>query len=496
LSRIDRPRVGVCADARVLTAKLPPAGNCDQLRFLAVSIFEELRALDDVDEARTLRFSSSDLLLWPFVRWTALSAALDQIHGLQAPFATRRRTVVQQAELVARSAFRGPLSVRRPFDIVIVASSGGLVLQREGKWFDRINDYFAMELPDRTLVLDSGIHGGYKTPRFPPHVRCFDTFDIRAGLSARLRRPDGSDLAAIERLLGFIREHFPVAPSSAELERIRAQLIHWAVRLPRLHGWYARFFDRVRPRVILVEDASHGAFAHVCTWARAAGIATAEPQHGVISRSHLAYNYGDAARADDTFASCLPRHLLLYGEFWRDQVRSPSEIVIAGCPHFSETARPAARSSPGTVLTISQGICTEVMVRLTTAVARRFPDRRCVFRVHPGEVAFPERYRSLTEIANVEISERGDIYQQLRDAGVVIGHSSMALVEAAGVGLPVLVFDDETSRAHLPRDVGTRFHTVDELLLLVESPPPITSDPERFFAAGWRERYRSFIARV
>ena len=462
-----------------------------------MSIFEELRALDDRDEPRTLRFASSELLLWPFVRWVALSAALDQRFGLQAPFATgQRRTARQQAELVVRTMLRGPLSVRRSFDVVIVSSSAGLVLQREGRWFDRINDYFAMELPEHTLVLDTAEQSGYKAPRFPPHVRYLDTFDVRAGLSARLRRPDGSDLAAIERLLGFIRGRFPVALPSTILEQIRAQLVHWAVRLPLLHGWYARFFERARPRVILIEDASHGAFAHVCTWARAAGITTAEPQHGVISRSHLAYNYGAAACADDAFSSCLPRHLLLYGEFWRDQVRSPSEIVIAGCPHFSETARPTARSSAGTVLTISQGIRTEVMVRLMAEVARRFPERRCVFRLHPGEVPFRERYASLAEFSNVEISDRGDIYQLLQDAGVVIGHSSMALVEAAGMGLPVLVVDDETSRAHVAPGVGTWFRTVDELLPLVEMPPSIATDPEQFFAAGWRERYRSFIARV
>jgi hypothetical protein len=48
----------------------------------------------------------------------------------------------------------------------------------------------------------------------------------------------------------------------------------------------------------------------------------------------------------------------------------------------------------------------------------------------------------------------------------------------------------------VPEGVGTWFRTIDELLPLVEAPPSIASDPERFFAAGWRERYRSFIARV
>lgn len=468
--------------------------NCEALSYAAVSIFEELRALDDIDAPRSLRFGTCDLPLYLFVRWFTISAALDRVHGTQAPFATKQRTVREQAALVLRSLARSPLTVRRTFDVVIASSSAGLVVQREGKWFDRINDYFALELPEQTLVLDTGRHAGYKSPRLPPHVRCFDAFDILAGLRARVRRPSAADLSAIEKLIAFIRERFPVVPADAALEGIRAQLVSWAVRLPALHDWYARFFDRVRPRVILLEDASHGALAHICTWARRAGIVTAEPQHGVISRSHLAYNYGDAARADTALAHGLPSHLLVYGEFWRGEIRSPSEIVVTGCPHFSESARPAAPDA-ATILTISQGIRTDALVELTAAVARRFPDRRCVFRVHPGELAFPERYRSLASISNIEISERGDIYQQLCEARVVIGHSSMALVEAAGMGLPVLVLDDETSRAHLPRAVGTRFRTAAELLPLVEAPPAFATEPAQFFAPGWRERYRSFLAR-
>ena len=129
-----------------------------------MSIFEELRVLDDDDAPQTLRFASSDLLLWPFVRSIAIGAAQKQVLGLQTPFATgQRRSFRQNAELLVRVAVQNPRSAG-PFDIVIVSSTGGLVLQREARWFDRINDYFAMELPDRTLVLDRADPNGYKTP--------------------------------------------------------------------------------------------------------------------------------------------------------------------------------------------------------------------------------------------------------------------------------------------------------------------------------------------
>ena len=73
----------------------------------------------------------------------------------------------------------------------------------------------------------------------------------------------------------------------------------------------------------------------------------------------------------------------------------------------------------------------------------------------------------------------------------MVGHSSKALVEAAGIGLPVFVLDDAMSRATLPADVGAWFATADELVARVQTPP--SAPPQRFFAPGWRDRYRAFI---
>lgn len=460
-----------------------------------MSIYEELRALDDLDEPRSLRFGSTGLRLWPYVRWIAFCAAADRVLGLTPAFASDDvRGLRQRAELVLRTALRGPLSVRRRFDIAMVASSAGS-FERDGCWFDRINDYFALEAPDRTLVLDRAINGRYRTPRVPPHVRCYDTFELRASIEARLRRPHDADLAAIDHLLAFVRARFPVALEGATIDQLRTQLLYWALRVPLLRDSFARFFDRVRPRLLVIEDSSYGAYAHVNTWARTAGVETAELQHGVISRSHLAYNYGDAARGDRELADSLPQHLLLYGELWRDEVRTTSDVVIAGCPHFAE-ARTTASAAPSNVLVISQGIVTDQLVRITAMLAARFPDQRFVFRLHPGEVAFRERYAPLEPIANVQIDSGGDLYTRLAAARVAIGHSSTALVEAAGTGVPVFVLDDPAARAIMPAGVGSWFRSVDELAPMLEAPPALATDVERFFATDWRERYRAFIARV
>jgi hypothetical protein len=459
-----------------------------------VSIFEELRALDNRDEARSLTFESTGLPLWLYIRWIAFAAAQDKAFDLQtgfapAPPATRR----QRAELLLRSQLQGPSSAGRQFDIVFVSSSGGLVLKRDERWFDRINDYYVVEEPERTLVLDMALNGAYKRPRFPSHVRCYDTFDIRSGIRARLERPASRDLESIDHIVRFVREEFPVELDGGTLEQVRATLLHWAVRLRHLRASWRKFFEQTRPRVLFIEGGSYGALAHLCAWADDAGIATAELQHGVISRVHLAYNYGDGASEIGRF---LPRHLLLYGEVWKRETRTPSELTTIGCAHFSENAPPRAANSSGPILVVSQGICTELMVNLTTALAQRYPNRKLVFRLHPGEVAFRERYASLSTLSNVEVSASGDIYKLFAAAGMVVGHSSTALIEAAGIGLPVFIYNDESARGTIPSNAGTWFNTSDELLDLVASPRASSFTAADFFAPAWRENYRTFLARV
>lgn len=439
---------------------------------MGAEIFEALRALDDHDEPRSLAFSGSGLLMWPFVRWSVMTAGQEAALGVSnIGIAGARRSPRERVAQLGRAMLRGPM-VARAFDHVVIGTSAGTVVQREGRWFDRINDYFVMEDPAQSLVLEMA---PYKTPRVPPHVRCYETFDLQAGIAARLVRPRDADLARIAQLAAFVARHVPSVD-------VMPALVHWAVRLPVLRHLWARFFDRVQPRILFIEGGGYGNFAHLCTWAAERGITTAEFQHGLISRTHLAYNYGDRS----ALAQSLPRYLLLYGEVWTQELRTPSEPVVVGSPHFAETARPAHGGDA--TLVISQGYCTELMVRATEALARRGP---VIFRPHPGELPFRAKYEGLGRLPNVELAERGDLYALLARARAVVGHSSTALLEAAGVGLPVFIFDDALSRATLPASVGTWVKTVDEL---AATPARTAFAADAYFARDWRERYRAFLS--
>lgn len=465
-----------------------------------MSVIDDLLAFDDQPELLDFRFEFGSTLALPAVRWNLCYLAANKVFGWQASHAEREPLRLRErADFWWRSLRENPLRVDRTFDLIIFGSSAGIALQEQGRWFDRINDYFAAEYPERTLVVDAAYRGRYKHPRFPPHVRCRDGFSLWAAARGRMKPPAAADQSMARRLIQFLRERFPVPLDDGVYERLSDELVGVARQLPHLHALYHRFFDRTRPKILFAEDGSYGGLGPVLAWARAAGIATAEFQHGLIAPSHLAYNYGDGLRRNSEFATYLPRSVLVYGDYWLDQLRTPSEKVVIGWPHFERRAaehRARARAADPEVLIVSQGTMTGRLVALTEELARRFPRRRFAFRLHPGEVPFAERYASLSAHSNVRVSHGGDIYDCFAGASVVIGHSSTALVEAVGLGLPAFIVDDAGSRLLVPPGLGTFFVTADQLSDLLSRSDATPPQPERFTSRDWRARFRAFVERV
>lgn len=463
-------------------------------------LIDDLLAFDATEELLSFRFRFAGMLMWPFVRFRLYRMAVQGDLGWQpAHAASEARTLLQRADYIARTALSNPLTVGRPFDIVICGSGAGVVVERDGRWFDRINDYFAVEYPDDTLVVDSSFRRTYRHPRHPAHLRRHDGLPLLAGAIAKVATIGAGDEAASGELLRLVHERFPAPLPAGALEEIRAQLRYLATRLPYLHWFYRRFLRRVRPRILFVEDGHYGGSAHLLAWARDEGIVTAEFQHGLIAKSHLAYNYGERIRTSTEYRKYLPQHLLLYGTYWKEQVRTPAEPVVIGAPHFSARKEELVARAPTAtrnVLVISQGDCTERMVSLTETLAGLLPQRRFVFRLHPAEVPFVERYQRLRAIANVAISDSGDLYDCFPGADAVIGPASTAMFEAAGCDIPIFIDDNRTSDLFVPPDLGRRFSSAASLAPLLGSKPQPASPGQRYFADDWQASYRAFVERV
>src|SRR5262245_47329598 len=114
----------------------PQGGGCG----VGDARLDSLLAFEESPDVLQFRFEHDGGLMWPFIRYSIMAYALAALSGLQSPLAMPANLSATQALRYAWLSVRhSPLRIRRPFDIVIIGSTSGLVTKQGGAWLGRIN---------------------------------------------------------------------------------------------------------------------------------------------------------------------------------------------------------------------------------------------------------------------------------------------------------------------------------------------------------------------
>jgi hypothetical protein len=466
---------------------------------LGRELCEALLAFESRLEVLEHGFAADRILFWPLCRWRVFDHTLQSALGEDRRRARPRAGPGKRLRYLGAALRRDPARVRGRFDALFFGSTVGVSVQREGKWFGRINDHFALEHGPRALVIDWSHDSGFREPRYPERVAFQDAINLRAGLRARLSPgPSSAQRRAIDRFVRFLSERLPVAPDPELVASLTRSLSSQATRLRFLRGEYQRLFDNMAPRLLFLEDASFGTQSFILKWAHERGIASAELQHGIIVPGVLAYSYARELCESAEYRPYLPEALLTYGRFFSDNTRTASRVIEVGHPHFeakrAELERTPRRAHAGrSLLIISQADSASELVPLALAVRAALPPQdELVYRLHPSEAAVDALYAPLERQPGLRISRHEDVYELLHDADAVVGVSSTTLFEAAGLGRPVFVYATPGADFYVPRSFGAWFQSAEELLAQLAGPAPAA--PELLFQPDWRAHYRRFLA--
>lgn len=455
------------------------------------------RALDDDEEVQSLRFAHGGLLLWPFVRCAVYFRAREvALAGAAAVAPAPARTAGGRLDRRADLWAHNPLLVGGEFPITVGGTSGGLVADADGRWFDRIHGACVDLFPDQTLCLDASRGGRYRKPRSCRHWRARDFLDHAAWLASRGQRPSAGDSRTLRRFMRVLRDHMGPWLDDAMASLVETRLTALAVALPHLERLWDVYFRRSGTRLLILEDGHYGADAHVLAFAHDRGITTAEMQHGNIDPDHDAYNQGLRLRQSPSWARQMPRHFLSYGQFWRSHIQIPGDTVVLGNPHFSQKQRAVAglMGQAGGLVFICQAQVAASLVALARDVARVRPDLPITFRLSPGAPAADPLYQPLSHLPGVTISlgDAGDLYPLLARARAVVGSSSTVLFEALGLGKAVFVQDGPDARQYMAAGAGCWFSGAEELVSKLNgSQGSIPS--ESLFHPDWEQHYRAFV---
>lgn len=463
----------------------------------------DLLALED--DARLLEFRCprTGLLLWPLLRVAVLHSAMgDLLYGeAGAQLATPARVPKgRAAATLARSVLHNTLAGRFAGSEVCLMPTGAGLMQRDGKWFNRLSDHFALAFPERSLVVEDHHDWQWPFPRHFGRVLLHAPMQVRAALAGRIAAgPEHRQLA--ERLVAFVADRaqreigWTVSP-----ERRAALSITLARKAAALLGSYdayRRLLDGAGVRVLLKENACYGPSSVIIAAARSLGVATAEYQHGAISAGHAAYNLAPALRASDDYRRTLPDTFLGFGRWWTDQINAPLEKIAIGHPHRSEqlAQQAAAAGERRDVLILGDGVETAVYLKFAQDIAAAAcrAGLRVVFRPHPRErAALAAQWRDLP---GVSLDTNADIYVSLRAAHAVVSELSTGLFEAIGLADKVFLWNTPKSRFAFPVHPFATFDTAEELAALLSGGAGAldAAQVEAIWAPGWRGAYASYV---
>lgn len=470
---------------------------------LASLTLQDILAVEDHPDMPEVRCPQTGIPLWSMLRVPFLRSIMsDALYGVPMGGQSARVPLKQAVGSLARAAWHNTAHRRsEPTDVVIMATGVGNQWV-DGRWFNRLTDHFAGSLPERTLVIEDFFAWRWPFPRHNQRVRFSAPLQAEAATIAKITRTreDRERAASLVDLAATrAKHHLGWELSPAQRDRFTHWLSHKAAAAPWLYGRYRTLLERLRPRILLKEEACYGLSSVLMRAARDLHIPTAEYQHGAVSQGHDAYNLAPALRDSAAYRLTLPDYFLAYGAWWIDQINVPVKGIPIGNPHRSArlSATAPATSGDRSVLVLGDGIETDMYVGLARQLAERLGESfEVVFRPHPLE-RDAVRTRFASEGTPVRLDPHVDIYDALCKAHAVVSELSTGLFEAAGLVSHIFIWDTSKSRFTFPRHPFAAFSDADDLarqLQQTSTSPWRDEDVAKVWQPDWQTQYRRFLA--
>lgn len=310
-------------------------------------------------------------------------------------------------------------------------------------------DTFLHDLRYSYYVLEQPYRGKHFRPVETNNLKYFDQALLKAGLKRtanKLRFRYGSStnkFAVVNGLAEKLEHEFGVTVDRRGFGNSIMDLVQ---RICALSGEIEKILRKIRPRLIIEVCSYDSIHMLVTSVAKRLGIRTAELQHGIMGRYHLAYNFLEK-RNLETF----PDYVLLFGKYWKESTRFPvngERLIVTGFPYFEDKVKRHRNKKvqlhdPKTVLFISQGTIGKQLSRMAVELFDTLEKSRyrVIYKLHPGEfLRWKKEYPWLAD-SGIEVIDNTEksIYYYLSLAWFVVGVFSTAIFESLAFGSQIFV---------------------------------------------------------
>lgn len=464
-------------------------------------LIDDLLSLE-TEELLNFRFTEHDFLIWPFIRRVVLEKIYFKLTKSSFPVAyfDKKNFYKKICPYLYHTFCNNPFKYFN-FPIVLFNTQRTVNFKKDGKYFNRLTDYFALEYPDISLIVERTENQEYKLPRYFENITFEDYIYSIVYFKMIFKKHLKEDEKKIKDFIIYLKSNFNNYLNDKDIASIYKKLIVHSKVFPLVYDNYRKLFDNLKPKVIIsVGRGSKRIYLYKA--AKDYGIKVAELQHGFISNSHILYNYSEDIINSSEYSQYLPDYLLTFGSFWNNCVRDSAKKIVIGNPHLINTVsniqnRPKNKSNDKKIiLIVSQGTHTKEFVETAKEISKKFDKQYVIyFKLHPAEVLFEERYKELYTYKNIQVCKDGDIYEYIFVCDFLIGCYSTVVLEALAFKKTVFILDNNWSREFIPSTIGKWFKNTKELIEKIDNNDCNVNDID--LRAVWetncRKNYRNFI---
>lgn len=324
----------------------------------------------------------------------------------------------------------------------------------------------------RDVVLDPMVE------LFPERARIIDTAPRRYHLPEGEAETPGKTPPILEDVVAALFATFAIDPVHAAhlVAHIRALRARYESDVVGYH----HLFDRARPHaVLMVQNGIEKALFHV---ANVRGVPIAEAQHGLIGFGHPNYSY--ARDIDYGRQTTLPTLFLTFSDFWSRAGHFPAARHEAiGTDHFAGGVA-SSRAGLGEVMVIAADIYHDELLALTLDLARRLPDRRLIYKLHPNQASHEPAIRAaFADRSNVAIGPASSpAARMMDDVTHVVAIQSTVVYEALQSGRRAVIVPRHDYQLHADLfDLPTVSTSADEADMAAALEIPTGVDPAPVF---------------
>jgi hypothetical protein len=442
------------------------------------------------------KFPKYNFHLWPIVRFYLLQRCIEEKLNVKDPWDVPQKiSLFNLIKYLLFSFLYIPLRLISHFPILIFGTDISNIL-KNGTYFNRLNEHFAMEYDRDTLVIESSDRHSYHRPK-KRRTFYFDGIKIIIFILSKFNFVRRKNIRVINDFMAFLKRYFEndFINNKFIWENLLLELCRFVKRLPYLHFFYKLLLLKFKTKIILIENACGGSnLAVLIKVAKENNVRVAEYQHGLLSRTIPYYNFSDSIE-DSPYLQYLPDDFLFYGNYWIQQIKLPINKIVIGNPYLTEYA--ANKAHGGTIknviLYVSSSSNVQRNIKDVLFLSNYFieSEYRVIFRPHPSEYsAITSIYSDL--IKNDVLIYTGDLYTMLSNCKYLVGECSTVIYEA--VIFKINIFVLETPLAHNNIDIS-QFNIVNDMPDFIQKMnySKMSINIDDLWRSNWKLHYHHYI---